>query len=423
MRRIYSLFMYFLTPYLIVRLWLKGRHLPAYRQRVRERFALNPLPNEGIDIWVHAVSLGEVIAATPLIYALLEKQWRLLITTMTPTGSQRVIATFANQVQHQYIPYDLPWSLRRFFKKIKPRLGLIMETELWPNLIYYAAQAKVPLLLVNARLSERSYRGYNKIRFLCEPMLNQFNAILTQGEEDAKRFKSLGAEEGRVHVLGNMKFDLQTQHINLEPFLALKDCWGAERVAVMIASTHEQEEQLILSRLKQMQVGLPNMILLIAPRHPERFQKVYQLSVQLGFNTGLRSQKESLSLANEVVILNSLGELLGFYKISDYAFVGGSFVPIGGHNVLEPIAMGVPVFSGPHVHNFKAICRDLEAAQAIELVENADVLIERLMALHRDQSRKKTLIEQASAVLDANKGAVTRYLSEVERVIATSESR
>lgn len=417
MRQVYSVFMYLLTPYLFLRLWWKGRNLPAYRERIAERFSLDKKPKISVDIWVHAVSLGEVIAATPLIDALLDKQWRILITTMTPTGAERVQIRFGDKVSHRFVPYDLPWVLRRFFKKVKPRLGLVVETELWPNLVYYATKAQVPLLLINARLSERSYQGYKKVDFLFKSVLNQFKAIYPQCEDDAKRFKALGANEDSVVVLGNMKFDLQTQHINSENFLKLKTCWGAQRIVVMAASTHENEELQLLSRLRRLQAGLPNMILLIAPRHPERFQKVYQLSIEQGFNTGLRSQIETLNPDNEVVVLDSLGELLGFYQSSNYAFVGGSLVPVGGHNVLEPIAMQIPVFSGPHIHNFKTICRDLQEAHAIELAENADDLIDRIIAVHKDEGKKRNLIDNATLVLEANKGAVERYLAKAEAVL------
>ncbi|KTC85921.1 lipid IV(A) 3-deoxy-D-manno-octulosonic acid transferase [Legionella drozanskii] len=418
MRQIYSFLMYLLTPYLIIRLWWKGRRLPSYRQRMSERFSLDKRPAPEVDIWVHAVSLGEVIAVTPLIDALLDKKWRVLITTMTPTGAERVKVRFGDKVSHRYVPYDLPIVVRRFFKKTKPRLGLFVETELWPNLIHYATKAKVPLFLINARLSERSCRGYKKAEFLFKPVLNQFKAIFTQSEDDAKRFKSLGADLERVVVLGNMKFDLQTQNINSEIFSQLKNCWGSERTVVMVASTHDDEEQQILSRLKKLQAGLANMVLLIAPRHPERFQKVYQLCVDQGFNTGLRSKIETLNTQNEVVVLDSLGELLGFYQVSDYAFVGGSLVPVGGHNVLEPIAMRVPVFSGPQVHNFKTICRDLQEAQAIELADNADDLIDRIISLHQDENRKRSLINSATSVLEANKGAVNRYAAKAEAILA-----
>ncbi|ARG96845.1 lipid IV(A) 3-deoxy-D-manno-octulosonic acid transferase [Legionella micdadei] len=417
MRQVYSFLMYLLTPYLILRLWWKGRRLPAYRQRIAERFSLDPQKQQEIDIWVHAVSLGEVIAVTPLIDALLDKKWRILMTTMTPTGAERVKVRFGDKVSHRYVPYDLPVVVNRFFKKTKPRLGLIVETELWPNLIHYATKAQVPLFLINARLSDRSCQGYKKVDFLFKPVLNQFKAIFAQSEDDAKRFKTLGADEERVVVLGNMKFDLQTQNINSEMFLELKNCWGRERTVVMVASTHDDEEQQILSRLKKLQAGLANMVLLIAPRHPERFQKVYQLSMDQGFNTGLRSQIETINPNNEVIILDSLGELLGFYQISDYAFVGGSLVPVGGHNVLEPIAMRVPVFSGPEVHNFKTICRDLQVAQAIELAENADDLIDRIIALHQDENKKRRLVDNATSVLEANKGAVQRYAAQAEAVL------
>ncbi|WP_347252572.1 lipid IV(A) 3-deoxy-D-manno-octulosonic acid transferase [Legionella sp.] len=417
MRQIYSFLMYLLTPYLIFRLWWKGRRLPAYRQRIAERFSLDYRSQPEIDIWVHAVSLGEVIAATPLIDALLDKKWRILITTMTPTGAERVKVRFGDKVSHRYVPYDLPIVVSRFFKRTKPRLGLIVETELWPNLIHFANKAQVPLFLINARLSDRSCQGYKKVGFLFKPVLNQFKAIFAQSEDDAKRFKALGADEERVVVLGNMKFDLQTQNINSQLFLELKNRWGQERTVVIVASTHDDEEQQLLSRLKKLQKGLANMVLLIAPRHPERFQKVYQMSVDQGFNTGLRSKVETLNPDNEVIILDSLGELLGFYQVSDYAFVGGSLVPVGGHNVLEPIAMQVPVFSGPQVHNFKTICRDLQMAQAIELAENADNLIDRIIALHQDENKKRRLVENATSVLEANKGAVQRYAAQAEAVL------
>lgn len=418
MRRLYSIFMYLLTPYLLLRLWWKGRSLPAYRQRITERFSLDNRPIEPIDIWIHAVSLGEVIAATPLIDELLNKQRTILITTMTPTGAERVKTRFGDKVVHRFVPYDLPWVVKAFFKKVKPRLGLIVETELWPNLIYYARQAEIPLFLINARLSERSYLGYKKAKFLFEPVLNQFNFIFAQSEDDAKRFRALGADDYRVGVLGNMKFDLQTQNIDSEVFLKLKEHWGSERIVVMVASTHDDEESQILARLRKLQNHLTKMVLLIAPRHPERFQKVYQLCIEQGFNTGLRSKIETLNADNEIVVLDCLGELLGFYQISDYAFVGGSLVPVGGHNVLEPIAMQVPVFSGPEIHNFKTICRDLQEAEAIELARNADDLIERMIALHQDENKKKQLVNNATLVLEANKGAVERYVTKVESILS-----
>ncbi|KTC82585.1 3-deoxy-D-manno-oct-2-ulosonic acid transferase [Legionella cherrii] len=409
--------MYLLTPFILVRLLWKGRSLPAYRERILERFFLAKQEYKPVDVWIHAVSLGEVIAAIPLIDAMLDKNWSLFVTTMTPTGSERVQARFGNKVTHQYLPYDLPGILKRFFKQIQPRVGVIMETELWPNLIYQARAAKVPLLLANARISDDSLNGYKKIKFLIKPILNQFSAILAQGEEDARRYITLGARKEIVHVLGNMKFDLQTNTIDSKRFSDLKSHWGAERIAVIAASTHENEEAQLLSHLKRLQQAIPGVIFLIAPRHPERFQTVYQLCLQSGFKTGLRSDLNTLSPENEIVVLDSLGELLGLYQISDYAFVGGSLVPVGGHNVLEPIAMNVPVLSGSQVHNFKAICNDLKSAQGILLVQQANEVIDGIIKLHTDPSFRQQMIKNANAVFEKNKGSVMRHLQQIEGVI------
>ncbi|WP_058511848.1 lipid IV(A) 3-deoxy-D-manno-octulosonic acid transferase [Legionella steelei] len=417
MRFFYSFLMYLLTPFILVRLWWKGRSLPAYRERISERFFLSKHEYKPVDVWIHAVSLGEVIAAIPLIDAMLEKNWSLLVTTMTPTGSERVQARFGNKVTHQYLPYDLPGILKRFFKKIQPRVGVIMETELWPNLIYQARAAKVPLLLANARISDDSLNGYKKIKFLIKPILNQFSAILAQGDEDARRYITLGARKEIVHVLGNMKFDLQTNTIDSKRFSDLKSHWGTERVAVIAASTHENEEAQILSHLKRLQQAIPGVILLIAPRHPERFQSVFQLCIQSGFKTGLRSDANTLSSENEIVVLDSLGELLGLYQISDYAFVGGSLVPVGGHNVLEPIAMHVPVLSGSQVHNFKAICNDLQTAQGILLVQHANEVVDGIIKLHTDPAFRQQMIKNATEVFEKNKGSVIRHLQQIEGVI------
>jgi 3-deoxy-D-manno-octulosonic-acid transferase len=409
--------MYLLTPYLLLRLWWKGRYLPAYRRRWSERFCLNQPLLKTADVWVHAVSLGEVIAVTPLVEAMLNKGWSVLITTMTPTGSERVTTRFGERVLHHYAPYDLPLVLKRFFKRTKPRLGIIVETELWPNLIYQAQKASVPLLLINARLSQRSLRGYLRFKFFFKRVLNQFTAILTQSEEDAMRFIALGAKPDLVQALGNMKFDLQTHTTDCKPFHQLKTGWGKERVVFIAASTHEGEESQILAQFRRLERVIPNIILLIAPRHPERFQAVYQLGVEAGFVTGLRSKPDKVSSETQVLVLDSLGELLGFFEVSDYAFVGGSLVPVGGHNVLEPIAVGVPVLSGQHVFNFATICRDLKEVDAILLVKNAEELVNAVIQLHEDNTTKQRMVANARLVLERNKGALERYLQRMDSLL------
>ncbi|MFI4962809.1 MAG: lipid IV(A) 3-deoxy-D-manno-octulosonic acid transferase [Legionellales bacterium] len=418
MRFFYSLILYLLTPFLIVRLWWKGKQLPAYRGRILERFYLGSKETKPVDVWVHAVSLGEVIAAIPLIDAVLSKNHTILVTTMTPTGSERVTMRFGDAVAHQYVPYDLPGVLKRFFRQVKPRVGIIMETELWPNLIHQAQAAKIPLLLANARLSESSFRGYKKLKWFFKPLLNQFTAILAQSEDDAQRFMALGTHADKVRNLGNMKFDLQTHNLGNLKFKPLKNQWGAQRVVVVAASTHDKEESQLFACLERLQKAIPGVIFLCAPRHPERFQTVYQLSVAQGFNTGLLSNPSSITPDTEVVVLDCLGELLHVFQISDYAFVGGSFVPVGGHNVLEPIAMNIPVISGTYVNNFKSICHDLVEAQAIQLVPDAEALVDVLITLQEDSKLRQQMVQNARGVLERNKGSVERHLQCIEAVLS-----
>ena len=412
-RYIYTVLLYLLVPFILLRLYWKGRKLPAYRQRINERFSLGLPDAAEVDVWLHAVSLGEVVAATPLIDALLAKRLRVLVTTMTPTGSQQVISRFGLSVAHQYVPYDLPWTLRRFFKKINARVGVIMETELWPNLIYQATQAHLPLLLINARISDKAFNSYQKLRFFFKPVLAQFHAIFAQSELDAQRFKALGALVKTVHAVGNMKFDLQIQVVNQAHCDQLKTAWGKQRPVLLAASTHDDEENQLLTGFATLKAAIPGLILLIAPRHPERFKVVYELSQRHGFKTGLRNLSETIDSNTDVVVLDSLGELLGFYQLSDYAFVGGSLVPIGGHNVLEPIAMQVPVFCGPFMHNSKAICSDLCAVDAIRQVDNIDALVAALILMHRDPSQRLRQTANATAVLNANRGSVVRYVDAI----------
>ena len=250
-----------------------------------------------------------------------------------------------------------------------------------------------------------------------KPILNQFAAILAQSNDDAKRFIALGASAHLVSVLGNMKFDVQLQVSQNNQYQQLKEKWGAERAVFIAASTHDNEEKQLLSRLNLLKEAIPHLILLIAPRHPERFKEIYNMSCGHGFTTELRSQLTTLHANTEVVVIDSLGELINFYQLSDYAFVGGSLVPVGGHNVLEPIVVEVPAFCGPYMNNSKEICRDLRAAGAIVMVKSADELITAIISMHHDPLQRQQKITNASAVLHANRGAVVHYLEWIERYI------
>lgn len=416
-RRLYTCFLYLLVPFILARLYWKGRSNPGYSQRIAERFSLGKELPQSVDIWLHAVSLGEVVAATPLIEQLLAKQYRMLVTTMTPSGSQHVSTKFGTRVQHQYLPYDLPWCLKRFFKRLNARVGIIMETELWPNLIYEAKKANLQMALVNARLSDKGYQQYQKTGQLFKPVLNQFTFIGAQSELDANRYLSLGASKKIVSILGNMKFDLIHPGSMLDRFSMFKDAWGNQRPVFIAASTHDDEESQLLSRLKKLQQAIPSVILLIAPRRPERFQEVFTLCQRMGFKTALRSKPDSITPDADVVVLDSLGELLGFFQLSDYAFVGGSLIPIGGHNVLEPIAMGIPAFCGPFMQNSKTICNDLKTAKALQWANDADDLIDRLIDMHQHPMQRAEQIANATAVLKSNQGTVVKYVGEIEKLL------
>jgi len=417
MRYIYTALLYLFAPFIVLRLYWKGRKLSAYRERMRERFSIGPMVSPPVDVWLHAVSLGEVVAATPLIERFLEKHLRVLVTTMTPTGSDHVTRRFGARVSHQYIPYDFPFALRRFFRTIQARVGIIMETELWPNLIIEAKKAKISLFLANARISNHAFKQYKLIRFLLKPLFNQFIYIMAQSPLDKARYIELGALDEKVKMLGNMKFDLHVSITHAALVQSLKQSWGAYRPVVILASTHEGEENQILSEFKLLQQKIPHVVLLIAPRHPERFQTVYQLCEQQGIKTGLRSQPQSIDTQCDVVVLDSLGELLSFYSVSDYAFVGGSMVPIGGHNVLEPIALKVPVLCGPYMQNSQSIVDELLAAKALVQVNDAKAWVDAVVALHNDSDRRLNQINQATTIFVANQGSVARHFEEVQPML------
>ncbi len=415
MRFFYTLFFYLLTPFILLRLFWKGRRLPAYRARLSERFSLNQPTHRPVDVWVHAVSLGEVIAASALVNCLLRQNLQVCFTTMTPTGSAEVQRRFGGRLLHQYIPYDLPYALRRFFRQIKPRVGIVMETELWPNLIWEAKRARVSLFLANARISDRAYPQYQRISWVLKPLLNQFDCIMAQSPKDAARYMALCGSPEKVKMFGNLKFDVSPPISNLTALQSIKILLGKNRPWVMLASTHDNEERLFLEQLSRLKCLIPNVLISIAPRHPERFQVVFDLCVSMGYKTGRRSSQETLTNDLDIVVLDSLGELFSFYTLCDYAFVGGSLVPVGGHNVLEPILVGVPVLCGPFMQNSQSIVDVLCAEKAVIQVSNASDLVSAISLLHEDEILRKAQIERATRMIEDNQGALSRHLSEINQ--------
>ncbi|VVN10176.1 3-deoxy-D-manno-octulosonic acid transferase [Pseudomonas fluorescens] len=421
-RILYTALFYLGLPLVAIRLWLRARKAPAYAKRIGERFSLGLPTMKPGGIWVHAVSVGESIAAAPMIRALLQRYPALPITLtcMTPTGSERIQALFANEprIQHCYLPYDLPCAAARFLDRVQPKLAVIMETELWPNHIHQCAKRGIPVALANARLSERSAQGYGRFRKLTGPMLAEMSLFAVQTEAEAQRFRDLGARAETVEVTGSIKFDLTIDPQLLEQAAALRGQWQAQERPVWIAaSTHDGEDEVVLAAHRRLLADHPDALLILVPRHPERFNAVFELCQQQGFATVRRSSSEAVTGSTSVMLGDTMGELLFLYALADSAFVGGSLVANGGHNLLEPAALAKPVLSGPHVFNFLEIAAQLRNAGALQEVDDAQSLalaVQRLFELPRDAQR---MAEAGLQVMRRNQGALQRLLDGLGRLI------
>ncbi|MBT2370610.1 lipid IV(A) 3-deoxy-D-manno-octulosonic acid transferase [Pseudomonas fluorescens] len=421
-RTLYSCLFYLALPLVALRLWLRSRKAPAYAKRVSERFSYGlPVMQPG-GIWVHAVSVGESIAAAPMIRGLLQRypQLPITVTCMTPTGSERIQALFANEprIQHCYLPYDLPCAAARFLDKVQPKLAVIMETELWPNHIHQCAKRGIPVALANARLSARSAKGYARFAKLTAPMLSQMSLFAVQTETEAERFRSLGARPETVEVTGSIKFDLTIDPQLLARAATLREQWqAAERPVWIAASTHEGEDEVVLAAHRQLLASHPDALLILVPRHPERFNAVFELCQQQGFTTVRRSGAEPVTAGTSVLLGDTMGELLFLYALADSAFVGGSLVPTGGHNLLEPAALAKPVITGPHVFNFleiAAMMREVGALQEVDDAEGLAVAVQRLFELPQDAQK---MAQAGLKVMQANQGALQRLLDGLGKLL------
>ena len=420
-RTLYSCLFYLALPLVALRLWLRARKAPAYAKRVGERFSYGLPRMQPGGIWVHAVSVGESIAAAPMIRGLLERypQLPMTVTCMTPTGSERIQALFADEprVQHCYLPYDLPCAAKRFLDRVQPKLAVIMETELWPNHIHACAQRGIPVALANARLSARSAKGYARFARLTAPMLAEMSLIAVQTETEAERFRSLGARADTVQVTGSIKFDLTIDPQLLARAAALREQWGAgERPVWIAASTHEGEDEVVLAAHRQLLASYPNALLILVPRHQERFGPMFELCQRQGFATVRRSSGEPVT-AHTAVLLDTMGELLFLYALADSALVGGSLVATGGHNPLEPAALGKPVIMGPHRFNFLEISAMLRDAGALREVDDAEGLAEAVRQLFELPQDAQRMAQAGLKVMQANQGALKRLLDGLDRLI------
>lgn len=415
----YQLVLIMVFPLVRLRLWLRGRKEPGYRERVAERFGRVPSNIRPGALWIHAVSAGETIAATPLIERLISANPDLpvLVTTMTPTGSGEVRRRLGDRVMHCYAPYDFPWAVRAFLAATRPRALVLVETELWPNLVLGSRRRDIPVALVNARLSERSARGYSRIRPLVAKLLQSMTLIACQSEAHQRRFLALGARANSLAVLGSVKFDLQLDAPIRQAATALRARWGLrDRPVLIAASTHPGEEEPVLEAFAILRKTQPGLCLVLVPRHPVRAPELVTMVRLQGLGVALQSELEGM--APDVVIGDVMGSLLMLYGAADVAFVGGSLVPQGGHNPIEAAVWGKPVLMGPQVFNFQAVVEGFRDVGALVEVQDAGSLAAAVGRLLSDPVGAAALGARGEAVVAAGAGALDRTLNALARALS-----
>ena len=409
MRKLYGAIFWLLLPLILCRLWWRGRQQPGYRQHWGERFGRYRTPVTGPAIWLHAVSVGETRAAASLVQALRRRYpaHRLILTQMTPTGRDTARELYKDDVEAVYLPYDLPFAIDGFIRHFRPAFGLLMETEIWPNLIHATADAGIPLFLVNARLSARSARGYGKITRLVSPALARLAGVAAQSKDDAQRLAALGA--AAPVVCGNVKFDIVPPATQLALGRAWRESIG-ERAIVLFASTRDGEETLLLDAWCRKR-GFEQALLIVVPRHPQRFDEVANQVAAHGLSLCRRSSGELPGADRQVWLGDSMGELAAYYAAADIAVVGGSFLPLGGQNLIEASAVGTPVIVGPHMFNFAEATRLACEAGAAQQCEGVDAAVDAVLELLRTPARRTAMQHAAMAFSRAHGGATERIMA------------
>ncbi|AQS35365.1 3-deoxy-D-manno-octulosonic-acid transferase [Shewanella psychrophila] len=420
----YSALLYLLLPLLVLYLAIRGIKSVDYRGRWGERFGLTSLRQS--DLLIHCVSMGETLAAVPLIKAIQKvfPQLTITVTTTSPTGSAEVIKAFGDSVQHCYLPFDISICVRRFLKQVAPKSCIIMETELWPNLVHQASKSGVKLMLANARLSEKSARKYRKQTTLTLPMLHSLDRIAAQSELAAARFIDLGVKPENISVCGSLKFDITISADNIEQAKALRREWQKIDCPIWVAgSVHPGEFEAILNAHRQVLADKPDTLLIMVPRHPEQFNAAASKISDAGLNLARRSLNESVQSNTQVLLGDTMGELLTFYGAADQAFVGGTLIDNGGHNPLEPAALGLPVFVGPQHWDFAEIAGLLESAGALKVIASGSELACELIGKFNDSSAYEAASEAGLKVVTANRGALKQQFELAKQLIDSQEGR
>lgn len=424
MRRLYSLCIYLLAPLAFAAVLWRGLGNRGYWQGLGERFGFGAPAARAPCIWLHAVSLGEVSAAAALLRALQARHpgTPVTLTTATPTGRTRARTLFGTSVDVRFLPYDTPGSVRRFLQRIRPRLAIIMETELWPNVFFQCERMGVPLVLANARLSAKSVSRYRRFGSLFRGVFSATTLVAAQTAEDAERFIAIGAQPRCTQVVGNMKFDQDVGPATLDAGRAIRARYWGARPTWIAGSTHPGEEDLLLSVHAAVRRHLPQALLLLVPRHPDRFDRVAELLRGSGFSFERRSHATVVPMETQVVLVDTVGELGALYAAADVAFVGGSLVPVGGHNLLEPAALGVPVLTGPFNSNSQDIVRLLVQQGGAVQAADAQELAAWLTRLLEDADQRRCMGEAGRRAVQANRGSVARMLELIEALLAEAEA-
>lgn len=406
----YALLWLLATPLVVARLWLRSRGQRGYALRIGERFGRYAPVAATPRIWIHAVSVGETRAAAPIVEALARSHpgHRILLTHMTPTGRDTGVELFGDRVERAWLPYDQGFAVRRFLRHFRPELGLILETELWPRLLEECAAFGVPVVLANARLSERSARRYARFPALARWALSHLAGIAAQTPADAQRFESLGAHN--VAVIGNVKFDLAVPAETGQRGREFRARFGEARAVWVAGSTREGEEALLLDALAARTLE-PHALLVIVPRHPQRFDEVARLALERGLAVARRSDAGAVDPGVRVVVGDSMGEMLAYYAAADVVLMGGSFLEYGSQNLIEACALGKPVIVGPHTYNFEEAADGAIAAGAAIRVADARAGLEAAAAISGDRTRRAAMGERAAAFVAAHRGAVDRLMA------------
>lgn len=415
-RFIYTIVLWLLLPYVFIHLFWRARKQPEYLRHIAERFGFYSIKSNRYIIWLHTVSVGETRAAASLVQRLQATypDHQILLTHTTPTGRDASEQLFGDQVLRVYLPYDYPFAVRRFLRHFKPRAGILLETEIWFNLVHYCHETHTPLLLLNARLSEKSAAKYKRFSGLTGSALGKLSAVAAQTEADATRLGQLGAKT--VSVMGNLKYDIEPPPAMLETGKQLRNQFGVNRPVFLAASTRAGEEEMLLDALSK--VETPSLLTVIVPRHPQRFDEIASLLSQRGIRFQRRSENRSVAAETQVVLGDSMGEMFAYYVACDIAFIGGSLLPFGGQNLIEACAVGKPVLIGPHTYNFtQASNLAVERGAAIR-VHDAHELAKKIQTLLAHPGQQLQMGTAGLAFVQANQGATEQAITLITQTLA-----